>query len=156
MEQAILAAECGCKSVSPFLHELKAILDESYDDGAPNLALCREAQDYYKQYSHSTKVKAAGMLSVKEIQTLAGVASMTIAPDLLRSLASTEAAEEDINQLSLFTNNKSPNEDKLERPTYLEDEKAWKEAFTKAYEGKGEQNTFEVRSLATTTRFTVC
>ena len=149
MEQAILAAECGCKSISPFLHELKAVLDE-YDDGAPNLALCREAQEYYEQYSHSTKVKAAAMLSVQEIKTLAGVASMTIPPDLLRTLASTQSAEEDVDQLSLFTSNKNPNVDKLERPAYLEDEKAWKEAFVKAYDGKGERNTFEVSLLATT------
>lgn len=29
LEQAILAAEVGCIYVSPFLHELKAILDET-------------------------------------------------------------------------------------------------------------------------------
>ena len=29
MEQAVLAAEAGCFSISPFVHELKAFFDES-------------------------------------------------------------------------------------------------------------------------------
>jgi transaldolase len=31
MEQAVLAGEAGCVSISPFVHELKALFDEQYD-----------------------------------------------------------------------------------------------------------------------------
>lgn len=148
MEQAILAAECGCKYIAPFVHELKSFFDESYDDGGANLALCFEAQQYYKQYSYSTRVKAAGLLSVTEAKTLAGVDSVTVAPDLLRTLASTEATEEDIDKLSLFTKANHPKEGEGKRQMYVEEEAAWKEAFAKAYNGKGQWKTDEVRSLA--------
>ena len=45
--------KCGCMYISPFVHELKAVFDEAYEDGGANLALCVDAQKYYKQYSYS-------------------------------------------------------------------------------------------------------
>lgn len=106
MEQAILAGEVGCAYIAPFVHELKAFFDStyvtpmgdietwmikahknSYDDGGHNLDLCLEAQNYYKQQNCVTRVKAAGLLDVGEAKKLAGVDSMTIAPDLLRTLS---------------------------------------------------------------------
>lgn len=147
-EQAILAAECGCMYITPFVHELKAFFDESYDDGGANLDLCCEAQQYYKQHSYAIRVKAAGLLSVTEAQALAGVDSMTVAPDLLRTLASTESTEEDVNKLSLFTDGDHPKGGGLERRTYVEVEEAWKKAFGSAYDGKGRWKTDEVGSPA--------
>ena len=147
MEQAILAAECGCTYIAPFVHELKAFFDDCYDDGGPNLALCLEAQQYYKQYSYPTRVKAAGLLTIVEAKTLAGVDSMTVAPDLLRTLASTEAIEEDVNKVSLFTDVNAPKETVLDRQTYVKEEKAWKGAFAKRYDGKGQWKTHEVHCL---------
>lgn len=78
--------------VSPFIHELKAVFDESYDNSSTNLALCVEAQRYYEYYTYSPRVKAAALLSVTEAKELAGVSSVTIAPDLLRTLTSTEVS----------------------------------------------------------------
>lgn len=141
MEQAVLAAECGCKYISPFVHELKAFFDESYDDGGANLALCVEVQQYYKRFCYPTKVKAAGLLSVGEAKQLAGVDAITIAPDLLRTLAS-EAVEEDV---SLLTKDKTL-KCELDRLTYVDDEAAWKEAFAKANNGRGLRNTTQVDS----------
>ena len=148
MEQAILAAECGCTYIAPFIHELKAFFDESYDDGGANLALCVEAQQYYKQNACPTIVKAAGLLSIMEAKMLAGVDSMTVAPDLLRTLASTSATEEDVEKLSIFRDGTNPRKDEMQRPTYIKEERVWKEAFAEAYGGKGLWKTNEVRSIA--------
>ena len=147
IEQAILAGECGCMYISPFVHELKAVLDDSYDDGGANLALCLEAQQYYEHYSYSTRVKAAALLSVAEAKGLAGVAAITIPPDLLRTLASTEVTEEEVDELSFFTKAKHSKVDQPLRRTYVDDETSWREAFSKAIDGKGLRNTNDVRSL---------
>ncbi|KAL8749302.1 MAG: hypothetical protein Q9184_006861 [Pyrenodesmia sp. 2 TL-2023] len=143
MEQAVLAAECGCMYISPFVYQLKAVFNQSYDDGGANLAPCVDAQQYYKHFSYPTRVKAAALLSVDEAKQLVGVASITIAPDLLRTLASTHAEEGDVDKLSLFAKDKHPEGGKPERRTYVEDEVAWKKALAKAYDGKGLRNTEE-------------
>ncbi|KAI4174147.1 MAG: hypothetical protein LQ343_002482 [Gyalolechia ehrenbergii] len=124
MEQAILAAECGCLYISPVVHELKAVFDQSWDDGSANLALCVEAQQYYEHYSYSTNVKAAALHSVTEAKELAGVTSITVAPDLLRTLASTETTEQDVDKLSLFTKDKHAEGDKPARRLYVDEEAA--------------------------------
>lgn len=145
MPQATLAAECGCTYISPFVHELKAFFDESYDDGGANLALCLEAQEYYRQNSYQTRVKAAGLLSIQEAKTLAGVDSMTIAPDLLRTLAASEAVVDDIEHVSLFTGKRRVlDEEQLQRQLYVQNEKGWREAYARAYDGKGQWKTNEV------------
>ncbi|KAL8786521.1 MAG: hypothetical protein Q9213_002748 [Squamulea squamosa] len=141
LEQAILAGECGCMYISPFVHELKAVFDESYDDGGADLALCVEAQHYYEHYSYSTRVKAAALLSVSEAKALAGVAAITIPPDLLRTLAATEIVRGDVDELSLFAKDKHSKRDKPVRRTYVDDESSWREAFSKANDGKGSRNT---------------
>lgn len=88
------------------------------------------------------------MLSVKEAKQLAGVAAITISPDLLRTLASTEATKEDIDRLSLFTKNSYHKQGGPEHQTYVDDEAAYRVAFAKAYDGNRLQNTKEVDSLA--------
>ncbi|KAL8993176.1 MAG: hypothetical protein Q9169_006548 [Polycauliona sp. 2 TL-2023] len=147
MEQAILAGECGCMYVSPFVHELKAVFDDSYNDGGANNALCVDAQQYYEHYSYSTRVKAAALLSVREAKELAGVAAITIPPDLLRTLASTEVVAEDIDEISLFAKAKQSEKSRPERRAYMDDETAWREAFSIAYDGGGLRKTNEVRPL---------
>ena len=132
--------------ISPFVHELKAVFDENYDDGGANLALCLEAQQYYEYYSYSTRVKAAALLSVAEAKGLAGVAAITIPPDLLRTLASTEVLGQDIDELSLFAQSTRSKGDKPVRRTYMDDETLWREAFSMAYGGKGSRFTGEVHS----------
>ena len=145
LEQAILAAECGCMYIAPFVHELKAFFDESYNDGGANLALCDEIQQYYKMNQYPTKVKAAGLLTLDEAKALAGVTSMTVAPDLLRTLAATDVVGNDVESLSLFREENRSREEKMKRMTYIEDEAGWREAYAKAYEGKGQWKTNEVR-----------
>ena len=130
--------------IAPFVHELKAFFDESYDDGGGNLVLCHEIQQYYQKHKYSTKVKAAGLLSLDEAKALAGVTTMTVAPDLLRILATTQTDEQDLYGLSLFRDDNMIEENKLERKTYVEDERGWRQAYTEAYDGKGQWKTIEV------------
>lgn len=144
LEQAVLAAECGCMYIAPFVHELKAFFDESYDDGGANLVLCHEIQQYYQKHKYPTKVKAAGLLSLDEAKALAGVTTVTIAPDLLRMLAATPMGEKDVYGQSLFREDNGIEENKLERKTYVKDEGGWRQAFAKAYDGKGQWKTIEV------------
>lgn len=145
LEQAVLAAECGCMYIAPFVHELKAFFDESYNDGGANLALCHEIQQYYRRNGYPTKVKAAGLLTLDEAKALAGVTSMTVAPDLLRTLVATDVVEKDVDSLSIFREENRSEEEKLEKMTYIEDEAGWREAYAKAYNGKGQWKTGEVR-----------
>ena len=144
MEQAVLAAECGCMYIAPFVHELKAFFDESYDDGGGNLVLCHEIQQYYRKYNYPTKVKAAGLLSLDEAKALAGVTTMTVAPDLLRVLATTHIDEKEVYGLSLFREENTIEEKKLEKKTYVKDEEGWRQAYAEAYDGKGQWKTIEV------------
>lgn len=118
-----------------------------YDDGGANLVLCREAQEYYEHHSHKTRVKAAGLLKVAEAKKLAGVASLTIAPALLHTLAETQEEEGEASRDSLFANNpeKAEVENGYPKPqSFLNNEMAYREAFTKRYGGKGEAKTKQV------------
>ena len=131
---------------SPFVHELKAVFDEAYDNGGANLALCVDAQKHYKHYSHSTRNIVAALLSVKEAKQLAGLAAITIPQDPLRTFPSADATKDDVDQLSLFTNDILHKEVGLERWTYKE--AAYEDAFAKAYHGKALRKTKELSSLA--------
>ena len=143
-EQAVLAAECGCIYIAPFVHELKAFFDPTYDDGGGNLVLCHEIQQYYEKHQYSTKVKAAGLLSLDEAKALAGVTTVTVAPDLLRILATTPMDEKDVYGQSLFREDNRVEGNRLERKTYVEDEAGWRQAYGQAYGGKGQWKTIEV------------
>ena len=142
--------------IAPFVHELKAFFDESYDDGGPNLVLCREIQQYYERHNYHTKVKAAGLLTVEEAKALAGVTSMTVAPDLLRTLSVTEVNEANIDDVSLFRKSNKTEEARLERRSYVEDEKGWRKAYERAYDGKGRWKTDEVCSWLSGLRCDCC
>ena len=124
-------------------------LTRSYDDGGPNLALCLEAQEYYKQHSQKTRVKAAGLLTIGEAKQLAGVSSLTIAPELLQKLSETQEDLAEAARESIFTqkegNRSSRGIGRLEPRSYLKDETAYREAFAKSYGGKGEVKTKQVR-----------
>ena len=145
LEQAVLAAECGCIYIAPFVHELKAFFDETYDDGGGNVILCHEIQQYYAYHSYPTKVKAAGLLSLEEAKALAGVTSMTVAPELLRTLSTIEVDEANIGEASLFRKGNNADKDRLERKTYKQDEQRWRQDFARAYNGKGQRKTEDVR-----------
>ena len=137
------------------LHDLYSHLPLShrrYDDGGPNLILCLEAQEYYERHAYKTKVKAAGLLTVSEAKKLAGVASVTVAPALLHTLAETQGTAAEAWRESLFF--KDPEKKKEtdaaiggSQQTFLNDETAYREAFARRYAGKGESKTKQVSFL---------
>ncbi|KAJ5150795.1 Aldolase-type TIM barrel [Penicillium coprophilum] len=94
MEQAILAGEAGCTSISPFVHELKTETYEGYKDSNPIFGVCMQAQQFYRQNSMPTRVKACVTLNLDEIIMLAGIDALTITPQVLKDLAATERPQE--------------------------------------------------------------
>lgn len=117
-----------------------------YDDGGPNLKLCLEAQKFYEERKCSTRVKAAGLLNAGEAKQLAGVDSMTIAPELLRILSKTEEPEVDITKSSIFARETNISDHQTtEKHSFVNDEKKYREAFARSYGGKGAWKTQEVR-----------
>ncbi|KAK3172570.1 hypothetical protein OEA41_005894 [Lepraria neglecta] len=141
IEQAILAAEAECVYIAPFVHELKAFFDETYHDGEPILPLCVQAQRYFEQHSYVTRVKAAGLLSVDEAVKLAGVASLTIAPNLLHTLSKSEELESQLADRSLFQEKAMLEGQAVEHTTFIDDEAKFREAFAKSAGGKGQIKT---------------
>ena len=125
-------------------HDDKAHIN-SYDDGGPNLNLCLEAQEYYKERQCVTRVKAAGLLNAGEAKQLAGVDSMTIAPELLRTLSETHEAEIGIRHSSIFERKTKASGQTIEVQRFINEERKYREAFARSYGGKGEWKTQEVR-----------
>ncbi|KAK5636063.1 hypothetical protein RRF57_011775 [Xylaria bambusicola] len=140
LEQAILAAEAGCIYVSPFGHELRALLDDKYTDDGPYLDVPLEAQKYYQAYSYQTRVKAAGLNGVEEVLLLSGVEAITIPADVLKTLATTEADEEILKKKSLF-NATEYQTLYLEKVSFIDDEDKYRKAFGKRDNGKGQERT---------------
>ncbi|KAI0517550.1 hypothetical protein F5B22DRAFT_603353 [Xylaria bambusicola] len=140
LEQTILAAEAGCIYVSPFGHELRALLDEKYTDDGPYLNVPLEAQKYYQTYSYSTRVKAAGLNSVEEVLRLSGVEAITIPADVLKTLATTEADEESLKKKSIF-NTTEYQTLHLEKVSFIDDEDKYRKAFGERDNGKGQERT---------------
>ncbi|KAL4864863.1 hypothetical protein BDV12DRAFT_188598 [Aspergillus spectabilis] len=136
MEQAVLAGEVGCVSISPFVHELKVIFDESYRDNHL-INLCVQAQRWYEQNSLPTKVKACATVGVNEILQLAGVAAFTIIPDDLRVLQSTHKDADELARMSLF-NQDVIGEAKREYGPYVDDEAKYRIDFARADEGQAQ------------------
>lgn len=92
-------------------------------------------------------MKAAGLLTISEAKKLAGVDSLTIAPDLLRTLAKTPGDETEVSCDSLF----APKAEAADRTnghaepkSFLNNEIAYREGFAKSYGGKGEAKTKQV------------
>ena len=102
-----------------------------YKDGEPIIPVCRAAQMYYKKHSYPTRVKAAGLLSRDEAMRLAGIDSMTLAPDLLRTLSQTKEPEASVAHLSVFKEIIDDSEQGIERMTFIDDEIKYREAFAK-------------------------
>ena len=125
---------------------VKAYMDR-YDDGGPNLKLCLEAQKYCRDHKYTTRVKAAGLINADEAKQLAGVDSMTIAPGLLRMLSKTEESEVDVTATSIFSRGTKASEQTIGPHSFVNDEKKYREAFARSYDGKGAWKTEQVRAI---------
>ncbi|KAI9698121.1 MAG: hypothetical protein M1836_004123 [Candelina mexicana] len=137
MEQAVLAGEVGCVSISPFVHELKALFDDTYKDGKSLLDLCVQAQRWYEQHCIPTKVKACATLGLDELLQLAGVAALTIVPDDLRALQSTRRSQAEIVGMSMFSN-KTIRTEKMTYSSYLDEEAKYRMDFDAAEDGRAQ------------------
>ncbi|ERF73134.1 hypothetical protein EPUS_09152 [Endocarpon pusillum Z07020] len=147
MEQAILAAEAGCISISPFVHELRVHFDEEYHDTDPIFDLCVKAQQYFERYSYATRVKACSLISVDEVMQVAGVAALTLPPTLLHPLSEMTEPEAKVAALSLFNHNTKIEGQEMERRSFLDEEARFRETFAKRDGGKGRVKTTQAIDL---------
>lgn len=115
-----------------------------YHDAGPISHLCLRIQTYFERHSYATRVKAAALLSVDETMELAGVASVTIAPDLVRKLSEQEEAQTSLGERSLFTGEASAGGKDTERMTFLDDEAGFRKAFAQSEGGRGAVKTEQV------------
>ncbi|KAJ4246565.1 hypothetical protein NW762_013506 [Fusarium torreyae] len=139
MEQAALAAEAQCTYIAPYVNELKAHFEAGYVDQHKAFDFCREAQAYYITHSFRTQVMAASLTSVDEVMQLAGIQHITISPNLLNELASTELSAWNGKLGDYFA--QGPNNKSWETRDYhavVKDESAWRIAFTRSGFGTSE------------------
>ncbi|SPO06152.1 related to transaldolase [Cephalotrichum gorgonifer] len=92
MEQASLAGHMGCTYISPYYNELKVHFDKDFTDTNKASTLCRDATAYYSAHHHKTEVKAASFVHPDEAMHHAGVDSITLFPDIIRTLKATPAS----------------------------------------------------------------
>ncbi|OQE36060.1 hypothetical protein PENCOP_c012G03524 [Penicillium coprophilum] len=146
IEQAILAGEAGCTSISPFVHELKTETYEGYKDGNPIFGVCMQAQQFYRQKSLPTRVKACVTLNLDEIIMLAGIDALTITPQVLKDLAATERPQEEVEGMSLFGRPAKATEP-VTYPSYIDCESQYRIHFAASEGGKAQFKTAQAIAL---------
>ena len=96
MHQAVACAEAGVQLISPFVGRIldwhkKAEGRESYPPTEdPGVVSVTKIYNYYKKHGHKTEVMGASFRNLGEIIELAGCDLLTIAPNFLGELQSTE------------------------------------------------------------------
>ncbi|KAJ4009308.1 hypothetical protein NW752_009608 [Fusarium irregulare] len=139
MEQATLAAEAQCTYIAPYVNELKVHFEAGYVDEHKAFDFCREAQAYYINHSFRTQVLAASLTSVDEVMQLAGIQHITISPNLLNGLATTELSTWNGKLGDYFA--QGPDNKSWETRDYndlVRDESKWRMAFTRSGFGTSE------------------
>lgn len=94
LAQAVVAANNGVKLISPFVGRIldwhKASTGKDFVGAEdPGVQSVTEIYHYYKRFGHKTEVMGASFRNIGEIQELAGCDLLTISPNLLEELAST-------------------------------------------------------------------
>ncbi|KAI1393050.1 putative transaldolase [Hypoxylon trugodes] len=136
LEQAALASHVGCTYIAPYINELRVHFDENYVDQHKAFDFCGSAQRYYGKIGSKTKVLPASLTSIQEVMMLAGVHHITVAPHLLTKLAETPANPWEGDTGSVIQNQSQ--EEFSDYNGIIEDESAWRLAFTRSQEGKAE------------------
>lgn len=94
--QARACAEAGVTLISPFVgrildwYKAKNPGTEYTSETDPGVVSVRNIYNYYKDHGYKTTVMGASFRNIGEITALAGVDRLTISPNLLEELASTE------------------------------------------------------------------
>jgi transaldolase len=96
LHQAVAAAEAGVTLVSPFVGRIldwyKKDTGKDYQGAEdPGVISVTTVYNYYKKFSYKTQVMGASFRNIGEITELAGCDLLTISPQLLAELESTEA-----------------------------------------------------------------
>jgi transaldolase len=96
LHQAIAAAEAGVTLVSPFVGRIldwyKKDTGKDYQGANdPGVISVTNVYNYYKKFGYKTQVMGASFRNIGEIRELAGCDLLTISPQLLAELESTEA-----------------------------------------------------------------
>ena len=92
-------------------------------------------------------MKAAGAMSVDEVMSLAGIASMTIAPDMLRALACEEHDDATAQAGSSNLEQEADGIQNIESLTFVNDEPGYRSAFGSSDGGRGAIKTEQVPIL---------
>ncbi|KAL4936810.1 hypothetical protein BDV06DRAFT_216371 [Aspergillus oleicola] len=142
MEQAVLAGEVGCVSISPFVNELRIMIDPDHKDQNPLLDICVQAQQYYEHKSLPTKVKACATVGLDQVIQLAGVAALTVEPDDLRAMKSTHWNDSKVNKMSLFTTG-SQIDGRVDYGSYIDNEAKYRADFERADAGRAQRKITE-------------
>ncbi|OBS18789.1 hypothetical protein FPOA_10517 [Fusarium poae] len=139
MEQATLAADAQCTYIAPYVNELKVHFEAGYVDKHKAFDFCREAQAYYVKHSFRTQVLAASLTSVDEVMQLSGIQHITISPNLLNGLASSNMSGWDGKLGDYFA--QGPDNKSWETRDYnalVKNESKWRMAFTRSGFGTSE------------------
>ena len=96
LHQAIAAAEAGVTLISPFVGRIldwyKKDTGKDYQGSSdPGVLSVTHIYNYYKNFGYKTQVMGASFRNIGEICELAGCDLLTISPQLLAELESTEA-----------------------------------------------------------------
>lgn len=96
MHQAVACAEAGVRLISPFVGRIldwykKSEGKDSYPpDQDPGVVSVTKIFNYYKKHGYKTQVMGASFRNLGEITELAGCDLLTIAPNFLGELSTTE------------------------------------------------------------------
>jgi len=96
LPQAIACAEAGIQLISPFVGRIldwhKKILGVQHIHAGkePGVLLVRNIYNYYKKFGYKTEIMGASFRNIGEIMELAGCDLLTISPELLNELETTE------------------------------------------------------------------
>ncbi|KAK4197387.1 putative transaldolase [Triangularia verruculosa] len=160
LEQAVLAADSGCRYVAPYVNELKVHFEPGYVDPtrADSLLLCGLIQEYFSRLGAQrgrpvkTEVMAASFTNVEEVMQLAGIRNVTVSPGLLEQLAGTRAEGWTGATVGMVERFAGGLEDEgrargLERLVMEGDEAGWRMAFTRCEEGRAEGKLIQALNI---------
>ncbi|KAK6860667.1 transaldolase [Apiospora arundinis] len=137
LEQAALASHAGCTYIAPYINELRVHFDETYVDQNKAFGFCGAAQRYYEKTGSRTQVLPASLTSIQEVMMLAGAHHITVSPPLLKKLSETPANPWEGDTGSVFQK-KTGDDAFADYSAIVEDESAWRLAFTRSANGQSE------------------
>jgi transaldolase len=115
-----------------------------FTDVAKLFDLCVSAQRYYEKHGYETKVLPASLVSTEECSMLAVVNHITIAPHLLLALSQAPAGV----VKSIFDGPPPTGpEYNVEKRTFMDDEAAYRIAFTRSGAGQPERKLSEAINI---------